>query len=240
MREKLIIALDVSTEAEALKLVKQLNGLAGAFKVGQQLYNYTGPDFVRKLAAAGTKVFLDLKFHDIPNTTAMAAEAATDLGVFMFNLHASGGKKMLSSAATRAREHAAAQGMPNPLIIGVTVLTSMDETELQVELKVSLPLEDQVASLAILCQEAGLDGVVASAREITRIRQECSRNFIIVTPGIRPSLAAVHDQKRTATPAEALALGADYLVIGRPVTGSENPRDALHRIIHEITGKEGQ
>ncbi len=236
VREKLIIALDVDTEEEALGLVKELSGLTGMYKVGLQLYNNAGPAIVRRLTGAGARVFLDLKFHDIPNTAARASEAVAGLGAFMFNLHAAGGKKMLSEAAGAARARARALGVAAPLIVGVTVLTSLSEGELRAELGVSRPLPEQVAALALLCREAGLDGVVASAREIPWIRRACGPEFVIVTPGVRPAWSKQNDQERIVTPAQALALGADFVVVGRPVTAAADPRLALARLISEAEG----
>jgi orotidine-5'-phosphate decarboxylase len=236
VREKIIIALDVDTEKEAISLATGLQGLAGAFKVGLQLYNNAGPGVVGKLVSAGCKVFLDLKFHDIPNTAARAAEAVVGLGAFMFNLHATGGKIMMSAAAEAARAKAMLLGINPPLLIGVTVLTSMSEPQMQSELGVTRTLEEQVAALALLCQEAGLDGVVASAREIPYIRKECGDKFVIVTPGVRPAWANQNDQARTVTPGEAISLGADYLVVGRPVTAAPVPREALERLLAETEG----
>lgn len=235
MREKIIIALDVDSEKQALNLVDRLNGHVGAFKIGLQLFSYTGPSIVRKISTSGSKVFLDLKFFDIPNTTARAAEAAVSLGAFMFNVHASGGKKMLTEAAMAVAQKAAALGIPKPLLIGVTVLTSMSGAELCEESGVSRPLAQHVASLALLCRESGLDGVVASAREIPWIRKACGPDFLVVTPGVRPKWSAGNDQTRIVTPAEALQLGSDYLVIGRPVTAAPNPREAVQRILADIS-----
>lgn len=236
MREKIIVALDVDTEQEALALVATLGDYVGAFKVGLQLYNNGGPAMVKKLVDAGGKVFLDLKFHDIPNTTARAAEAVVGLGAFMFNVHAAGGKKMMAATAVAARKRAGELGTAMPLLLGVTVLTSMSAEELREETGVSRPLEEQVASLARLCLDAGLDGVVASAREIPWIRATCGTNFLIVTPGIRPAWAAGNDQSRVVTPKEALQLGADYLVIGRPLTAAAQPKEMAKRLLSELEG----
>jgi orotidine-5'-phosphate decarboxylase len=233
LRQKLIIALDVDTEAEALGLVRELSGLAVLYKVGLQLYNNTGPGIVGRLTGSGVKVFLDLKFHDIPNTAARAAEAVAGLGAFMLNMHAAGGQKMLAEASAAARARARALGGAVPLIVGVTVLTSMSEAELKQELGVSRPLPEQVAALAQLCRKAGLDGVVASAREIPWIRRACGPDFVIVTPGVRPAWSARNDQERIVTPGEALKLGADYVVVGRPVTAAADPRQALARLLTE-------
>ena len=234
MRDKIIVALDVDTENEALRLVEQLKDYTGAFKVGLQLYNNTGPAIIRKIVNVGGKVFLDLKFHDIPNTAARAAEAVAGLGAFMFNVHASGGIKMMQATAQASQARAEQAGFQPPLLIGVTVLTSMSEQELHHEVGASRSMPEQVAHLALLCQQAGLDGVVASAREIPWIRQACGESFLIVTPGIRPSWAATNDQTRIVTPKDALGVGADYLVIGRPLTAANDPRDAAQRLLAEI------
>jgi orotidine-5'-phosphate decarboxylase len=234
MQDKIIVALDVSTEKEALALTEKLKEHVGAFKVGLQLYNNTGPAIVRRIAEVGGKVFLDLKFHDIPNTAARAAEAVVGLGAFMFNVHASGGKKMMADTALAARVRAKQLGIAMPLLIGVTVLTSMSEEELHNEVGVYRPLQEHVVGLAVLCQEAGLDGVVASAREIPWIREACGDDFLIVTPGIRPSWAAGNDQSRIVTPKDAVTRGADYLVIGRPLTAAADPQEAAKRLLAEL------
>jgi len=232
MREKIIIALDVESEEKALRLVSELRDLAGAFKIGLQLYSRYGPEIVRKVVAAGGKVFLDLKFHDIPNTVAGASGAAVETGAWMLNFHAAGGKKMLTAAVHAAKVRAGELGVTAPLLLGVTVLTSMSEPELQ-EAGVSRPLAEQVTALAMLCREAGLDGVVAAGPEVPWIRRACGSGFLIVTPGVRPAWSAQNDQQRVVTPREALALGADYLVVGRPVTAAEDPRSAAGRLLQE-------
>jgi orotidine-5'-phosphate decarboxylase len=234
MREKMIVALDVDTENEALSLVERLKDYTGTFKVGLQLYNNTGPGIIKKIIEAGGKVFLDLKFHDIPNTAARAAEAVAGLGAFMFNVHASGGIKMMQAAVQASRDRAEQAGFQPPLLIGVTVLTSMSEQELHDEVGAARSMPEQVAHLASLCQQAGLDGVVASAREIPWIRQTCGESFLIVTPAIRPAWAATDDQTRIVTPKDALAAGADYLVIGRPLTAAADPGEAARRLLAEI------
>ena len=230
MQEKVIVALDVETEEQALSLTEKLKDYVGAFKVGLQLYNSVGPGIVKKIADQGCRVFLDLKFHDIPNTVARAAEAVVGLGAFMLNVHASGGKKMMQEAAKATKEKAQQLGITKPLVLGVTVLTSLTETELQQEIGVQKTLPEQVVSLALLAQKAGLDGVVASAQEYPVIRKACGPNFLIVTPGIRPSWAASDDQARIVTPRQAVELGADYLVIGRPLTAAANPQEAALRL----------
>jgi len=236
VREKIIVALDVETEQEAFALVEILGDYAGAFKVGLQLYNNGGAAMVKKLTDSGVKVFLDLKFHDIPNTTARAAEAVVGLGAFMLNVHAAGGKKMMADTVVAAKKRADELAVAAPLLLGVTVLTSMSAEELRGEIGVTRPLEEQVASLARLCFEAGLDGVVASAREIPWIRAVCGNNFLIITPGLRPAWAAGNDQSRVVTPKEALQLGADYLVIGRPLTAAAHPQEAAKRLLAELEG----
>lgn len=235
VQEKIIVALDVDSEQEALALTEALKAYVGAFKVGLQLFHRAGPSIVSKLVESGVKVFLDLKFHDIPNTVAQAAAAAVETGAFMFNVHAGGGKKMMFAAQKAAREKAAALGIAPPILLGVTVLTSLTEEELQGELGVARSLPEQVAALARLAQEAGLDGVVASAQEVPWIRAACGEDFIIVTPGIRPLWAAGDDQKRIVTPGQALAAGADYLVIGRPLTAAADPREAAKKLLAEVT-----
>ncbi|MBS4031099.1 MAG: orotidine-5'-phosphate decarboxylase [Clostridiales bacterium] len=234
MREKIIVALDVDTENEAMRLVESLANYTGAFKVGLQLYNNTGPGIIKKIVDAGAKVFLDLKFHDIPNTAARAAEAVVGLGSFMFNVHASGGINMMKAVVQASHARAEKAGFLPPLLIGVTVLTSMSEQELHDEVGASRSMQEQVVHLASLCQKAGLDGVVASAREIPWIRRACGESFLIVTPGIRPAWAATDDQTRIVTPKDALSAGADYLVIGRPLTAAADPGDAARRLLAEI------
>ncbi|WGL18559.1 orotidine-5'-phosphate decarboxylase [Microbulbifer bruguierae] len=198
-------------------------------KVGKELFTIAGPDLVRKLVAAGFDVFLDLKFHDIPNTVAAAVRAAANLGVWMVNVHASGGERMMRAAA----EALSSLGEGRPLLIGVTVLTSTAEDELA-PVGVSRPLKDQVVALAQLAKNSGLDGVVCSAMEAQVLKQACGTGFALVTPGIRPAGSAADDQRRIVTPVDALNSGSDYLVIGRPITGAENPAAALEAIVSDI------
>lgn len=229
-KDKLIVALDVDTLGQAERLVKALSGSVGAFKIGKELFTSEGPRAVEAVHRAGGKVFLDLKYHDIPNTVGGACSAAARLGVFMANVHASGGRAMMTEAVRRVRE---APVQKRPLLIGVTVLTSMAESDLA-EVGVSKGLEDQVGDLAALSADCGLDGVVASAKEIAIIRKRVPGRFLIVTPGVRPAWAASGDQKRVLTPAEAVGLGADYIVVGRPITASTDPRQAAEKIVEEI------
>ena len=232
---RILVALDVATASQALALADELRGAVGGFKIGNQLFTSAGPSIVRSLVERGDRVFLDLKFHDIPNTVAGAVSAATELGVWMVNVHASGGRAMLAAARDAAAATAAARGTTRPLVIAVTVLTSLD-THALVEVGVGAPAAEQVVTLAKLAQAAGLDGVVASPQEVTVIRAACGPTFAIVTPGIRGGTAAAgpDDQQRTASPANAIAAGSSYLVVGRPITAAPRPREAALAIAGEI------
>jgi orotidine-5'-phosphate decarboxylase len=233
--DQLLIALDVPTGGEALRLADLLRGSVGGFKIGKRLFTAEGPVIVRTLAAKGDRVFLDLKFHDIPNTVAQAVAAATSLGAWMINVHASGGSQMMRAAAEAGRAAANAEGRPAPLMIAVTVLTSMS-SEALAETGVQCSVLDQVSRLAQLAQRAGLDGVVASPQETSLIRALCGPDFSIVTPGIRGGAAAAarDDQERTMSAGEAVAAGASYIVVGRPIIGAPDPREAAERIGSEI------
>lgn len=230
-KEKVLVALDVASKAEAVKLADALRGSVGGFKVGSRLFTAEGPSLVRALAERGDRVFLDLKFHDIPNTVATAIAAATDLGVWMVNVHASGGTEMMRAARGAAHEAAATRNSTPPLVIAVTVLTSMNQGSLR-ETGIVIDLQDQVLRLAELTKEAGLDGVVASPRETHAIRTRCGAGFTIVTPGIRGGSASASkdDQARTMTPAAALDAGASYLVVGRPIIEAADPVAAARAI----------
>ena len=225
-----LVALDVESADTAWRLADLLRGAVGGFKIGKQLFTAEGPSVVRRLADRGDQVFLDLKFHDIPNTVAGAVQSAVATGAWMINVHASGGTAMMRAAAEAATLAAAAGGRARPLMIGVTVLTSMDNAALA-EVGVARGTLEQVVHLAKLAQKSGLDGVVASPQETRAIRDACGPTFVVVTPGIRPSGGAgKDDQVRTLTPAEAVAAGATYLVIGRPITGAPDPREAAESI----------
>ena len=232
MSHRILAALDFPDGAQALAMADRLRGAVGGFKVGKQLFTAEGPAFVRALTSRGDRVFLDLKFHDIPNTVGGAVESALRLGVWMVNVHASGGRAMMT-AAREAADRAADAGGTRALVIGVTVLTSLDAAALR-ETGVDDEPRDQVARLAALARESGLDGVVCSPQEIALVRRTCGKDFAIVTPGIRGAGDAKGDQQRTATAAGAIAAGADYLVIGRPITAASDPREAAGRIAAEI------
>ena len=223
--DKIIVALDVATKKEALALVEELREQISFFKVGLQLYTAEGPEIVRGVLAASAKVFFDLKLHDIPSTVGRAVESAARLGVQMLTIHLSGGPEMIRAAAA-ARKN-------NLLILGVTVLTSADEETLR-EIGIPDKIDNQVLRLAQLGVDCGIDGLITSPREVKMLRQEFGRKIKIVTPGVRPNWAEAGDQKRAMTPREALDVGADYLVIGRPIVADPNPRQALTKILGEL------
>jgi orotidine-5'-phosphate decarboxylase len=223
--ERIIVALDVPNRDEGLALVRQLTPHPGLFKIGLQLYTAAGPEMVQAVRDLGGRVFLDLKLHDIPNTVGRAVESASSLGVEMLTLHLSGGRAMIDTAVRSARD-----GM---LLLGVTVLTSSDEATLR-EIGVNSSMQEQVLRLAQLGVENGVSGIVASPHELGPLRSAHGAKIKIVTPGIRPSGSGAGDQKRVTTPAEAFRAGADFLVIGRPITAASDPRDALDRILADV------
>jgi orotidine-5'-phosphate decarboxylase len=234
-KDKLIIALDVDTPAQALDLVNQLHSVAGMFKVGSQLFTSAGPQIVRDIIALDAKVFLDLKFHDIPHQVAGAARSAAELGVSLFTIHASGGSEMMRRAVD-AVTVAGEKGGTRAAVLAISVLTSMDATTLS-QIGVTATPSESVNRLVKLAEASGVDGVVASPHEIESIRQAVSNpKFLVVTPGIRPANNATtrEDQKRVATPAAAIAAGASYLVVGRPITGASDPVAAAHAIVAEM------
>ena len=232
--DKLIVALDVDTPAQALSLVQQLRGVAGMFKVGSQLFTLAGPQIVKEIIGSGAKVFLDLKFHDIPHQVAGAARSATELGVSLFTLHASGGTAMMQRAVEAVTETAERTGTMRPAVLAVSVLTSIDAATLA-QIGVNSTPEESVLRLVKLAEHAGVDGVVASPQEAAQIRSAVANpKFLIVTPGIRPAATGADDQRRVATPAAALAAGANYLVVGRPITAAADPVAAAREIIAEM------
>ena len=232
-KDKLIIALDVDTPAKALDLVKELHSVAGMFKVGSTLFTIAGPQIVRDIIALDSKVFLDLKFHDIPHQVAGAARAAAELGVSLFTIHASGGSEMMRRAVASVNEVGSKNGTPAK-VLAISILTSIDANILS-EIGVRSSPSESVQRLVRLAKDSGVDGVVASPQEIQTIRGRVSNpEFLVVTPGIRPSTNAPEDQKRVATPAAAIAAGASYLVVGRPITGATNPLAAAQAIVTEM------
>jgi len=249
LSDRILVALDVETRDEALQLADTLRGSVGGFKIGSRLFTAEGPSIVRALVDRGDRVFLDLKFHDIPNTVATAVAAAVQLGVWMVNVHATGGTAMMRAAKAAAEEAAAKAGTKTPLVIAVTVLTSINQAVLR-ETGIVIDLMDQVLRLAELTREAGLDGVVASPRETAAIRSRCGAGFTIVTPGIRGGAAALRetsgqagskdDQERTMSPDQAVAAGASYLVVGRPIIAAADPAAAARQIGAAVSAPNAQ
>lgn len=234
--EKLILALDVAELDYAKELVDKFEGHIGIFKVGLELFGSVGPLIVEYIHKKGRKVFLDLKFHDIPTTVSRAGVAAARMGVFMFNVHASGGSEMMQRCRDDVVNTCLRENLDRPRIIAVTVLTSMSQEVLKSEIGIQHSLNTHVRHLAGLTLKAGLDGVVASGHEAVTIRTHCGRGFIIVTPGIRPSWSSPDDQKRTMTPAQAIGHGADYIVMGRAIMNHADPIRALEKISEEMAG----
>jgi orotidine-5'-phosphate decarboxylase len=228
-RDRLIVALDVADVATARTMVDRLAGHVGMFKVGNQIFTAAGPEFVREVIARGEKVFLDLKFHDIPNTVAGAVSSAGQLGVSLVDVHALGGKEMLEAAVGALP----AMGIR---LLAITILTSHKEETLG-SVGVGGSVADSVRRLALLAREAGADGVVASPQEVALVREACGKDFLVVTPGIRPAGASRGDQSRTATPAAAVTAGADYIVVGRPILEAADPAAAADAIVRELTGR---
>lgn len=236
-RDRIVLALDVDTRDQALSLVKELACHVGVFKVGMQLFNSTGPSIVREINELGGKVFVDLKFHDIPNTVSAAGRVMTRLGCYMFNVHAAGGSEMMKALVQDVKTEARKVGAPEPLTLAVTVLTSINQVQLENEMFVKdMEVRELVVKWALMAKESGISGVVCSPQEITAIRQACGPDFKIVTPGIRPAWSEANDQKRITTPRQALDMGADFMVIGRPIVKAESPALAAQKIIDELEG----
>ncbi|HEY2329689.1 MAG TPA: orotidine-5'-phosphate decarboxylase [Verrucomicrobiae bacterium] len=234
MRNPIIAALDVPTAEQALKLAEQIAPAVGAFKIGSELFTAAGPDIVRRVRATGASVFLDLKFHDIPNTVAKAVASAVQLDVQMLTVHTSGGLEMLKAAEQAVEEIAWKLGRMPPLVLGVTVLTSLDAGALR-EIGLDVNVEYQVRRLATVAMKAGLRGLVCSPQEVVKLRQAVPPAMQLVTPGIRTGAEKADDQKRTLTPKEAVAAGANWLVIGRPIYAAENPRLAAEKILESLS-----
>lgn len=233
MRERLIVALDVDDLNHAKELVQRLAGEVGMFKIGKQLFTHAGPQAVRLIQEVGGEIFLDLKFHDIPNTVAKAAVEATRMGVKMFNVHASGSLEMMRTTVKEVRRVCRQEKRRKPIMLAVTVLTSLNQDDLK-RVGVDGRVAAQVVRLALLTKEAGMDGVVASPHEVADIREHCGRRFVIVTPGIRPLAAPRNDQQRVMTPAEAVKAGIDYIVVGRPIVEAKDPVAAARAMIAEM------
>ncbi|RKN86858.1 orotidine-5'-phosphate decarboxylase [Paenibacillus ginsengarvi] len=233
---RIIVALDYPDAGGARQLLKRLEGIPCYMKVGMELFYAAGPQFVLELKEAGYNVFLDLKMHDIPNTVKGGSASITHLGVDMFNVHAAGGRAMMEAAREGVEQALSGQpGASKPILIGVTQLTSTSQQVLNEEIGIAGSMEEAVLRYAESAKSAGLDGVVASPLEVTRIKERCGATFVTVTPGIRPAGSAAGDQSRVMTPQMAFAQGTDYIVIGRPITAAEDPREALENIVQSIT-----
>ncbi len=228
-RARIIVAMDFQEERDALSFAEQADPTLCRLKIGKEMFTRFGPPLVRRLMDAGYDIFLDLKFHDIPNTVAMAVKAAADLGVWMVNVHAMGGRKMMESAAAVLGSY----GSSAPILLGVTVLTSMDDSQLR-DIGIDVSPREQVLRLATLARESGLDGVVCSAREAADLRSSQGDGFILVTPGIRPRGADAGDQIRVVTPEDAVRFGSDYLVMGRPITRAADPLGVLREVAASV------
>jgi orotidine-5'-phosphate decarboxylase len=233
-KDRIIFALDVEHFSEAQYWVNLLKDQIGVFKVGKQLFTHAGPKVIDMIRKRNQNIFLDLKFHDIPTTVAKAGAEATKLNVSIFDLHALGGLEMMRKTVEASRTTAKELGIPKPLILAITILTSMDEDSLK-EVGIRGPILEEVGQLALLAMKAGMDGVVASPQEIGIIRQKCGDKFLIVTPGIRLPTDKKDDQKRTLSPKEAISAGANYLVIGRPIKEAKDPLEAVQRIVEDIS-----
>ena len=233
-KDRIIFALDVEHFSEAQHWVNLLKDQIGVFKVGKQLFTHAGPKVIDMIRKRNQNIFLDLKFHDIPTTVAKAGVEATKLNVSIFDLHALGGFEMMRKTVEASRAAAKELGIPKPLILAITILTSMDEDSLK-EVGIRGPILDEVGQLALLAMKAGVDGVVASPQEIGVIRKQCGKDFLIVTPGIRLPSDKKDDQKRTLSPKEAISAGADYLVIGRPIKEAKDPLEAVRKIVEDIS-----
>lgn len=233
VKDRLIVALDLDTEEKAIRMAEKLKNDVKFFKIGLELFTSCGPGIVKRIKETDAEIFLDLKFHDISNTVLKASIAATRLGVYMFNVHALGGCDMMKSVREGVELEAKRLGIDRPKILAVTILTSMDGKALK-KVGVDVNIKEEVLKLASLAKEAGMDGVVASSHEARAIRSLIGKDFLIVTPGVRPALADLQDQKRVTTPKEAIKNGADHIVVGRPITEAFDPAEAARSIIKEM------
>lgn len=233
-RDRLILAVDTADIKEARRYLDELHAHVGVFKIGLQLFTHYGPEILKIFQSAGAKIFLDCKFLDIPNTVAKAAEAAAAHKVEMFTIHAGGGTEMLRAASQSVHAYAQKEGVPPPTILAVTVLTSISQDTLRNELSVGLDMKEQVLKLARQCKDSGITGLVASPEEVASLRSAIGKEMVIVTPGVRPAWADTNDQKRFTTPAQAIKNGSDYLVVGRPITGAQDPKSAAQQIVEEM------
>lgn len=233
-KDRVVLSLDVDSKDKAIKLVKDLKDYVGTFKVGMQLFHAEGPEIIRAIHDEGGRIFYDGKFHDIPNTVARASESIIEHGITFFNLHILGGSKMMKACVEAANDRAKEKDLPKPIILGVTILTSLGQRTLTQELGVESLLGDYIVKLAKLAKESGLSGVVASASEAKEIRKACGDKFVILTPAIRPTWAALNDQIRVLTPRDAIRSGSNFLVVGRPITQARDPVAAAQLILDEI------
>lgn len=233
-RDRLVLPLDVNTMEEAKALVTELKDYVGVFKVGLQLYTSVGPDIVKMIQDEGREIFFDGKFHDIPNTVAKASANLVKHGVTFFNVHITGGSKMISTCLKLSRETAKSMGLPRPKVLGVTLLTSFGQRTLTEELLINLNIDDYVSQLAKVAKKSGLDGIIASATDVPKIKKECGEDFIILCPAIRPTWSVVNDQIRVVTPKDAIRAGVDFLVVGRPITSANDRVSAAQLVLDEM------
>ncbi len=233
-RDRLVLALDVNTMEEAQKLVTELRDYVGVFKVGLQLYTSVGPDIIKMIQDEGREIFFDGKFHDIPNTVAKASANLVKHGVSFFNVHITGGSKMISTCLKLSRETAKSCGLPKPTVLGVTLLTSFGQKTLTEELLINRNIDDYVSQLAKVAKDSGLDGIIASATDVPKIKKACGEDFIILCPAIRPTWSVVNDQIRVVTPKDAIKTGVDYLVVGRPITSAKDRVSAAKLVLDEM------
>lgn len=232
--DKLVLPLDVNSLDEAKQLVMELKDYVGVFKVGLQLFTSVGPDIIKLIQGEGKEIFFDGKFHDIPNTVAKASANLVKHGVTFFNIHITGGSKMIHNCLKLSKETAKSYGFPKPTVLGVTLLTSFGQRTLTEELLINLNIDDYVSQLAKVAKKSGLDGIIASATDVPKIKKECGEDFIILCPAIRPTWSVVNDQIRVVTPRDAIRAGVDYLVVGRPITSAKDRISAAKLVIDEM------